>query len=97
MATMIQIEYPKDTDYLMKRVIERWAERQGGAVFLSFDGRFVVTDYNHNHQEMKLLTHILNCGRLSYRCVTNFELDGLFAHIWENTFNKKTTNNKKGA
>ena len=31
MATMIEIEYPKDVDYLTKRFIERWAERQGGA------------------------------------------------------------------
>ena len=97
MATMIEIEYPKDADYLMKRVIERWAERQGGAVFLSFDARFVVTDYNYNHQEMNLLTHILNCEQLHYRCVTNFELDGLFAQIWEKTLTKKTNNNKKGA
>lgn len=97
MATMIQIEYPKDADYLTKRVIERWAERQGGAVFLSFDGRFVVTDYNHNHQEMNFLTNILNCERLNYRCVTNFELYGLFAYIWEKSFTNKKNNNKKGA
>lgn len=97
MATMIEIEYPKDADYLMKRCIERWAERQGGAVFLSLDGRFVVTDYNHNHQEMNLLAHILNCEQLHYRSVTNFELEGLFAYIWEKTLTKKTNNNKKGA
>lgn len=97
MATIIEIEYPKDVDYLTKRFIERWAERQGGAVFLSLDARYVVTDYNHNHHEMNLLFHILNCIQLQYRCVTNFELDGIFAHIWETSLNKKTTNNKKGA
>jgi hypothetical protein len=97
MATMIEIEYPKAVDYLTKRFIERWAEQQGGAVFLSFDARFVITDYSHNHHEMSLLAHILNCENLRYRCVTNIELDGLFAHIWENTLNKKTKNNKKGA
>ena len=29
MATMIKIEYPENVDYLTKRFIERWAERQG--------------------------------------------------------------------
>lgn len=97
MATMVEIEYPKDADYLTKRFIERWAERQGGAALLSLDARFMITDYNHNNHEMKLFFHILNCVNLHYRCVTNFEFDGIFAHIWENTLNKKTTNNKKGA
>ena len=97
MATMIKIYFGALKGGYAHTSIQRWAERQGGAAFVSFDDSFVLTDYSHEHREVGLLLHILNCNKLSYRCVSNIDLDEISETIYLNALKGKNNNNKKGA
>ena len=100
MATMVKIEFGALKGGYAHTCIQRWGERQGGAAFVSVDDSFILTDYSHEHREVGLLLHILNCNNLSYRCVTNIDLDNLAENIFAKAIISKNNNKKtqkKGA
>lgn len=97
MATVILVDWDKSTISQKSRryaetCIQRWAERQGGAAFVSVESNFIITDYRYDHKEVELLRHILNCNSLSYRAVANIDLvkmgEEVFACALINKHNK---------
>lgn len=103
MATIFLIDTKKVKDErklnLARITLDRWAERQAGAAFLSAETDFILTDYNRNHRELDLLCHLLNCNGLDYRAIGNVDLQGLGEDQWKQTLNNlyHHINNKKGA
>lgn len=76
--------------------VQRWAERQGGAAFVSVESNFILTDYRYDHKEVELLRHILNCDNVPYRAIANVDLDKLGEESWARAIigkNNKTHNN----
>lgn len=103
MATIITVDWTgfgrteRRTRYA-ELTLQRWAERQGGAAFVSVNSTFIISDYAHYHREMELVRHILNVNGLSYRCIANVDLGILAEETWARAIiQKHNNNNKKGA